>query len=56
MNYKEIKVSFTPFSEIASDVISSMLGEIGFESFIVENEQLLAYITENAFDQNALDG
>lgn len=55
MNYKEIKVSFTPFSEIASDVISSMLGEIGFESFIVENEQLLAYITENAFDQNALD-
>ncbi len=54
MNYKEIKISINPFSEVFSDIISSMLGEIGFESFIIENETLLAYITEGEYDEEKL--
>ena len=55
MNYKELKLSFTPFSEIYTDVMSSMLGEIGFESFIVEEPHLLAYVSEALYNKAEVD-
>ena len=54
MNYKELKISFNPFSEIYSDILSSMLGEVGFESFIVEEPFLLAYVTDASYDEEAV--
>ena len=54
MNYKEVSFRLNPFSEIETDILSSMLGEIGYESFIVEEDRLLAYVTTAQFDEPAL--
>lgn len=54
MNYNEVIFKITPFSEIATDLISADLGEIGYESFVVEDETLKAYVTENHFDETLL--
>jgi len=53
MNYAEVKFSFIPFDLTYSDLLSASLGEIGFNSFIIENEYLYAYIlyTEYSEDQ-----
>ena len=54
MNYNEILITVNPFSETATDILSAMLGEIGFESFIIEDEKLLAYVNEKLYDENLL--
>ncbi|MEG0949625.1 MAG: 50S ribosomal protein L11 methyltransferase [Bacteroidales bacterium] len=54
MDYKEVLFKVTPFSETNTDVLSAMLGEIGYESFVVENEQLKAYVTEKDYDEALL--
>ncbi|MEG1617223.1 MAG: 50S ribosomal protein L11 methyltransferase [Bacteroidales bacterium] len=55
MNYYEVTLRIIPFSEIATDLISASLGEAGYESFVVEDETLKAYVNENLFDQTLLD-
>lgn len=54
MNYKEVVITVKPFSETATDVLSAMLGEIGFESFVVEDDKLFAYVGEKLFDADEL--
>ena len=57
MNY--YKVTFQYKTEIAkeiiNDVLASELGEIGFESFISNEEGLDAYIPEKQYDVNLLE-
>ncbi|MEG1586431.1 MAG: 50S ribosomal protein L11 methyltransferase, partial [Bacteroidales bacterium] len=44
MNYNEVLVKVTPFTETNTDILAAMLGEIGYESFVVENDQMKAYV------------
>ena len=54
MNYKEVIITVNPFSETATDLLSAMLGEIGFESFVVEDDKLFAYVGEKLYNEDDL--
>lgn len=54
MQYIEYTLQATPFSETATDLLSALLGEVGFESFVVEEQQLKAYIQASQHDENAV--
>ena len=40
-----------PFSEVAADLLSAQLAEIGFESFSQTEDCLLAYIQQSEWDE-----
>jgi len=52
MNYIELKISLTPNTEVNRDVISGLLAEIGFESFVESKNGLDAYIAEKSFSED----
>lgn len=54
MQYIEYTLQATPFSETATDLLSALLGEVGFESFVVEDQQLKAYIQAAQHDEAAV--
>lgn len=56
MNYYEVSFSYTSSIEIAiiNDILAAELGEIGFESFTDNESGLLGYISDQAFDKEAL--
>jgi len=56
MNYYELKISLTPNTEVNRDIISAMLAEIGFESFVESDAGLDAYIAEKSFSEEAVAG
>ena len=51
MKYFEVKCTLQPFSEAAADVLSAELAGIGFESFSVADDSLLAYIQQSEWDE-----
>lgn len=55
MNYIEVKIIPTPYSEAVCDLLSAQLGPLGFDSFSTEADCLKAYITENLWDSEALN-
>jgi len=55
MNYLELKISLTPNTEINRDVISALLVEIGFESFVETETGLSAYVAEKSFSEEAVE-
>lgn len=54
MQYIEYTLKATPFSETATDLLSALLGEVGFESFVVEGQQLKAYVQASLHDEAAV--
>jgi len=54
MNYYELKISLIPNTEVNRDVISALLAEIGFESFVETETGLEAYIAEKSFSEEAI--
>jgi ribosomal protein L11 methyltransferase len=54
MNYLEVHFYIEPYEEYISDVLAEELGELGFESFMPNEEALNAYIPENKFDESKL--
>lgn len=54
MNYIELNVKTQTETEL-NDVLIAELGEIGFESFVENEEGFLAYIVENLFDEQAIN-
>jgi len=56
MDYYELKISLTPNTEVNRDVISALLAEIGFESFMESEIGLNAYIAEELFSEEAVAG
>jgi len=52
MNYFELKLSITPNTEVNRDVISALLADVGFESFVESDNGLNAYITEKLFSED----
>lgn len=53
-NYIQVDILFNPFDEIFTDVTASFLGEIGYESFTVEEPAMTAYINDQLFNEKLL--
>ena len=49
MKYFEAIVHTQPICETANDILCALLAEIGFESFVNEEEVLKAYIQQQHF-------
>ena len=54
MKYYEVNFSIEPRTETYSDVLSALLAEIGFESFVPTENGLQAYIQQTLFEEDAL--
>lgn len=54
MNYIELECLITPFDNQISEILTAELSEIGFESFVENENSLLAYIKADLFDENQL--
>jgi len=54
MNYIELKISLIPNTEVNRDIISALLAEIDFESFVETEAGLNAYIAEKSFSEDAV--
>lgn len=55
MNYIETIFACTPDNEIIREVLCATLAEIGFESFVDNDNGITAYIQEKAFDAQAIN-
>ena len=49
-DYKEVIIKVEPCSETATDVLAAMLADVGFESFVPDNQGLTAYIKAADWD------
>ena len=54
MNYIELRFSISDNVEIIQNILSAELAEIGFESFVGEGNDLLAYIPQNQYDESLI--
>ena len=50
MKYLEFTFHTTPCTEIVNDVLSAVLGEAGFESFVEQTDGIAAYIQKDLYD------
>ncbi len=55
MDYIETKFTITPFNSENCDIISALLGEIGYESFLENEASLSAYIPNNLYAKTAVE-
>lgn len=55
MKYIEVKFNTIPDTEVVKDVLSAVIGEIGFESFVYDDNGMTAYIQQKLFDENRLE-
>ena len=53
-DYTKVKLTVTPNDEIATDVLSALLAEIGFESFVNEEYGMAAYVPHALYDNAVL--
>jgi ribosomal protein L11 methyltransferase len=49
MNYIELECIIEPFDPVVSEILVAELGELGFESFVEQENGVLAYIQSNQF-------
>ena len=54
MKYYEVKFTLSPYSTDASDVLSAMAGEAGFESFEETSDGLFGYVQQSLFSEETL--
>lgn len=54
MDYIEVKLTCVPNNEAINNVLASVLGEIGFDSFVEHENGTLAYVVKNIYDAEAL--
>lgn len=54
MKYLEFTFRTIPCTEIANDVLSAVLGEVGFESFVEQADGISAYIQTNLYKEETL--
>ena len=54
-DYINVKVQITPYSETVSDILSALLADIGFESFVQTATGLDAYIQTSLFNKEKLE-
>jgi ribosomal protein L11 methyltransferase len=49
MNYYELKITLSPNTEVSRDILSALLVDLGFESFVESETGLDAYVPENFY-------
>ncbi|MDO4164750.1 MAG: 50S ribosomal protein L11 methyltransferase [Bacteroides sp.] len=54
MKYLEFTFHTEPCTEVVNDVLSAVLGEAGFESFVEQTDGIAAYIQAALYDEEAL--
>jgi len=54
MRYFEVTLKTTPCTTTVNDVLSAILGEIGFESFVEDENGIKAYIQQPIYDETTL--
>lgn len=54
MKYLEFIFHTTPCTETANDVLSAVLGEVGFESFVEQADGIAAYIQKDLYNEDSL--
>ena len=54
MKYFEVTFSVKPCNETATDILSALTAETGFESFVECEGGMQAYVQQSLFDENAL--
>lgn len=54
MQYLFANISISPYSEDATDCLSAMLGEVGFDTFEPTEQGVKAYIRKDLFDESQL--
>lgn len=54
MEYIELSISITPFSEDNADMIVAEIDELGYESYLYEEPLLKAYIKKDLFNEQRL--
>lgn len=54
MNYIEVKFICQPNNELIRDILSAMLSEVGFESFVETEQGITAYIQQSLFEENEI--
>ena len=55
MKYIEVNFNITPTSETANDVLAAQLAEIGFESFVEQQEGISAYVPIDEFSVDIIN-
>ena len=50
-DYTKVKFAVTPYEEMATDVLAALLAEIGFESFVPEDEGMSAYVPQALYNE-----
>ncbi|MDE6246620.1 MAG: 50S ribosomal protein L11 methyltransferase [Muribaculaceae bacterium] len=55
MDYVEVKVKYSPASETASDLMAAFLADMGYESFVADEEGLTAYIVASQYSADDLE-
>ena len=53
-DYTRVKFTVTPNEEVATDVLAALLAEVGFESFLSEEDGMSAYAPQALFDADAV--
>ena len=54
MRYIEVTFACRPNTEVITDVLSSELSEIGFETFVTNEKGLVAYIPQTVFSEKSI--
>ena len=54
MKYFEVTFSVNPCNETATDILSALIAETGFESFVECEGGMQAYVQQSLFDEDAL--
>lgn len=55
MRYYEFQFITKPNTEVVKDVLTAVLADLGFESFVIEDESVKAYIQTDLFDNEGLN-
>jgi len=55
MKYYEVKFSILPSSETAQDILSALLAETGFESFVPDATGITGYVQQNQWNKKAVE-
>ena len=54
-DYMQVRLEVEPCSEVATDVLAAMLGEIGYESFVPDETGVTAFVPQGTYDEPQLE-
>ena len=53
-DYTKVKFTVAPNEEVATDVLEALLADVGFESFVPEDDGVSAYVPQALYDADAI--